>query len=108
MSFGFEVYSNTVPGKVLVSSRDFVLSTLDVFEVSPFSYGNKTYANAAEFELIIVQTQVEPSVVDLNSLLALNTLQFAVNNSGADKVVSWSPNIQFGLVSNVIVYVLGS
>lgn len=108
MSFGFEVYSDVVPNKVLTSSRDFLLSVLDVFEESPLNSSSRVYKDAAQFDLIIVQTQEEPAVVTREALLSLNTLQFSINTVGADKVVSWSPNIQFGVVRTVVVYVLGS
>ncbi len=105
MSLGFKIF-NEIGGNVL-SSDDLTFSIIDVFSVSPNSSGSKTYANLAGRNVIIAQSAVEPTSIDFTSLFSLNSMTTSSFNSGSDKVVSWSPGVQYLNAYNVQLFVLG-
>ena len=106
MTFGFKVCD--AGGVVRLSSDDFSLASIDVFTISPTSTGSKTYVDAAGYDFVVTQTQVEPTAVDIASLRSFNSVTITVTNSGNNKIVSWVPSQQLGNLYNVIIYVMGA
>lgn len=106
MSFGFKVWDAL--GVARLSSDDFSVASVDVFTVSPTSTGSKTYVDAGGYDFIVTQTQVEPTTTDIASLRSFNSVTITVTTSGSNKVVSWVPGKQVGLLYDVIIYVMGA
>jgi hypothetical protein len=105
MTYGFKLYGPT--GNVEMSSDDFSYVPIDSLLVSPAATGSKTYTGLGSINMIVVQTPEEPVSIDQGSLLAFNTVNTTVTTVGADKVVGWSPGVQYGTVYNVNLFVLG-
>jgi hypothetical protein len=105
MTYGFRLYGPT--GNVEMSSTDFSYVPIASLLVNPTTSGSQTFPGLASIDMIVVQTPEEPVGIDGASLLAFNSVNTAVYNSGADKVVSWSPGVQHGTVYNVNLFVLG-
>jgi hypothetical protein len=106
MSFGFSISSSA--GLPLITSEDFTVAVIDVFEVSPLSSGSRTYQGAGSLQFFTAQTAVEPTTVTVDVLSSLNSLAISTAVVGQDKVVSWSPGARVGTVQNVVIYVLGA
>jgi hypothetical protein len=106
MSFGFAIYSST--DELRLSSLDFTVSLIDVYEVAPNSSGSRTYAGAADLEFFAGQSAVEPVNVTAAILASFSSMAISVSVSGQDKVVSWSPGAQTGTLQNVVIYVFGA
>jgi hypothetical protein len=106
MSHGFAIYSST--DELWLSSLDFTVALIDVFEVTPSSSGSRTYAGAADLDFFVGQSSVEPVNVTAAVLSSFSSMAISVSVSGQAKVVSWSPGAQTGTLQNVIIYVFGA
>jgi len=104
MSFGFKIWDSN--GIQRLSSDNYCSNTLDIFEVSPSSSGSKVYTNMSPYFIVVSQSSIEPTTIDIASLLSFNAMNISVTNSGNDKVVSWSPRYSSGTAYNVNLYVL--
>ena len=106
MSYGFRFLGyGSAPS---FSSADIAVALIDVFEVSPSSSGSRTYPKAGALQFFIVQTGVEPAVVNVASASAFSSVVATAVTVGADKSVSWSPGVVLGAPQNVLIYVFGA
>jgi len=105
MSFGFKIWNSA--GTQILSSADLSFNLIDLFQVSPTSSGSRTYSGLAGKTIIVAQSAVEPTAIDFTSLFSLNSVSTNVYDSGPDKVLNWSPGMQYLSAYNVQLYVFG-
>jgi hypothetical protein len=106
MAYGFKTLS--AGGIDIFTTDDFSISILDVFEVSPTSSGSKVYPNTTNVNMFVVQSSIEPTTTDYNSLISFNSVATAITKVGSNTTLNWSPDKQTGQIQNVILYVLGN
>lgn len=102
MSFGFKIFDAT--GQSVLSSDKYGFTLVDVFDVSPFSSGSRNYPDLTNVNIMLTQSQVEPTIATKTAIASFNAMNLSFSSIGG-KTIFWSPRFQEGTAYDVTIYV---
>jgi len=105
MSFGIQVFDSS--GLEMMSNDMFSVALLGIIEVLPTDTDSFTFTDVASFNIVLTQTQVEPTTIDEDTLSSLNVMTVTSTVVGDDVRIDWSPRFSQGDPLNVLIYVMG-